>query len=981
MKPKKLVMSAFGSYAGRTEIDFEGFDRGLFLIGGDTGAGKTTIFDAITYALYNQTSGGAKSGPMMRSQYADAGTNTYVEFTFSYAGDVYRVRRNPEYKITKQLKNGKLREQKVPQNVELTLPDGSVFPEKKSGTDAKLAEIVGLTAEQFTQIVMIAQGDFLKLLYTKSDERKAIFSRLFRTGEYWRIQEDLRRRSAALDDALAENERAMSQEQARVLLPREELSELPLAEVVEQLRIWERELAAEKEQKRRELDRKKEKLTQAEETNRLFAVWRKCEAQKERLQEALPQEEERSERILAALRAEKVHYEEQKLLDKQQARQQSAETLAGLDVWIARERIRYQEQESLLDELQREYTAAEARIGVELHKIGEALPEYEALAEAAGSEMQAEAELMRVRQLFEQRLADKAAALLTAMLECREQGERCKVAGASWESASGEAADAGRAYEAVYVQFLNEQAGILAQNLAENTPCPVCGSYSHPAPAVLPKEAVDEQMLRQAKERREAAEKGREAAYREFEVRKAKEEECRLRLAQEKQSFAAEAEGLCGDTEQELRDYLEKYHAKCAECASKTTGNGRRLEPDGRGCERAEANEVSRTDVEKLRRIWEDCGKETARIRKGLLYPTKEDALAARSAFAGELEKKKEHLKQKQREAEQRKEELNRRQGQRLQEAGKEKELEAECKRAEMAFEKVLEKEKFQTKEAYHEALLPERERKRMECASQEYWKEWQENEGQLAALAGAAQGKTETDTAALKTEIAEAERAYRGLEKEYIAMHHACVTDASVLAQCSAYLEKKRQLEEEDWVVKSLYRTANGKLSGSAKMDFETFIQRQYFRQIIHEANKRLLTMSGHQFMLKLKAESNAGRKSNEGLDLAVYSLVTDSERDIKTLSGGESFLAALAMALGLSDIVTKKAGAIHLDMMFIDEGFGSLDAQARKQAIEALSALAGETRLVGIISHVTELKEQIEHKLLVTRTDKGSSAVWEDL
>ena len=171
-----------------------------------------------------------------------------------------------------------------------------------------------------------------------------------------------------------------------------------------------------------------------------------------------------------------------------------------------------------------------------------------------------------------------------------------------------------------------------------------------------------------------------------------------------------------------------------------------------------------------------------------------------------------------------------------------------------------------------------------------------------------------------------------------------------------------------------------DGRLAGSAKIDFETYVQRRYFRQVIYEANRRLLTMSGHQFMLKLKETENSGRKSNEGLDLAVYSLVTDSERDIRTLSGGESFLAALAMALGLSDIAIRKAGAVHLDMMFIDEGFGTLDAQSRKQAIEVLSQLAGSERLVGIISHVTELKEQIEHRLYVTRTENGSEAVWEE-
>ena len=180
--------------------------------------------------------------------------------------------------------------------------------------------------------------------------------------------------------------------------------------------------------------------------------------------------------------------------------------------------------------------------------------------------------------------------------------------------------------------------------------------------------------------------------------------------------------------------------------------------------------------------------------------------------------------------------------------------------------------------------------------------------------------------------------------------------------------------------MVKSLYFTANGRLAGSSKIDFETYVQRQYFRQIIGEANKRLLTMSGHQFMLKLKEDTDVGKKTNEGLDLSIYSLITDSERDVKTLSGGEAFLAALSMALGLSDIVGKNAGALRFDMMFIDEGFGSLDAASRAQAIEVLKELAGQTRLVGIISHVTELKEQIDRKLLITRTDKGSRAAWDD-
>lgn len=192
-------------------------------------------------------------------------------------------------------------------------------------------------------------------------------------------------------------------------------------------------------------------------------------------------------------------------------------------------------------------------------------------------------------------------------------------------------------------------------------------------------------------------------------------------------------------------------------------------------------------------------------------------------------------------------------------------------------------------------------------------------------------------------------------------------------------YGKERSKLEAKDQVIGVLHQTVNGKITKAAKIDLETYVQRQYFKQIISQANKRLLTMSCGQFILQLKSSEDVGKGKNEGLDLAVYSLVTDTLRDIRTLSGGEAFLAALAMALGLSDIVSRTAGAVHLDMMFVDEGFGSLDEHARKQAITVLQELAGEKRIVGIISHVSELKESIEKKLVVRKSDCGSSVAWE--
>lgn len=994
MRPRRLVMSAFGSYAGRTEIDFTGQKNGVFLITGDTGAGKTTIFDAITYALYNQTSGGERNGSMMRSQYASPAVETYVEFAFEYAGAVYHIRRNPEYKITKELKNGKIKEQKVPAGVELTLPDGSIFPEKKSGTDARIEEIIGLTADQFTQIVMIAQGDFLKLLYTKSDDRKVIFSRLFCTGDYWRIQENLKRRSLNMDEAIAENERANAQELARIILPREELAGLPLAEVVDKIRQWEKELAAEQNKQRKELERLRGELVRAQEVNRLFADRRKEQETERRLQAEAVEEQARKERIAAAVRADATAIEEQKRTEKAQARQKSLAMLLELEEWIAREGIRYQEREKLLKELAKDNEAASEQTGREIHKIEESLPAYERLGSALRGEQQAKLRYDDAKAAFERKLRAQAKKLLLRMEEERRAKERRIQAGDVWNEALKTVEHANRNYEAVYQRFLEAQAGILAQSLKEQTPCPVCGSLIHPAPAALPETAVSEEDVKQAKERREQAEQKLDDARRKFEEWNGKEAELHLLLEQERQSFQSEAKEYCGASEEELKNYVNKTGVNSWKpvlagndevlCGDDSQAGG----PDSSAVSRAgnsqesgtEYSAVRRADVESLWRDWQECVREAQRIREGLSYPTEEMAKAAREKLVAEEEKRKAAFLEKQQENERLKAELDTKQGQKLQEQEKQKQLEQEAGKAARAFEKALVKAGFASEEEYRKALLSERERKSMERESQEYEKACQENAGQLKALEKATSGRTEVDTAALERAITAADGRRKQLEKERLALHTAYETDASVLEHCSAYLERKQKLEEEDWVVKSLYRTANGRLSGSAKIDFETFIQRQYFRQIIQEANKRLLTMSGHQFMLKLKETANTGRKSNEGLDLAVYSLVTDSERDIKTLSGGESFLAALAMALGLSDIATRKAGAVHLDMMFIDEGFGSLDAQSRKQAIEVLDSLAGGERLVGIISHVTELKEQIDHRLLVTRTDKGSEAVWEE-
>ena len=928
MKPLKLTMSAFGSYAGKNVIDFTGQQQGIFLITGDTGAGKTTIFDAITYALYNQTSGGERNGNMMRSQYARPETETYVELEFLYRGQTYRVRRNPDYKITKTLKNGKIREQKVPHSVELTLPDGTVFPEKKNATDAKIIEILGLTADQFSQIVMIAQGDFLKLLYTKSDERKMIFSKLFRTDIYWKIQENLRRKSMEMDERIQENDRAVEQEKSRII-PLPESEELPLDELVERLRERLKDALKEQNLRRANVEELNKKITKYEEINKLFRSLEKIRQTGKELEARQAESKERRQQIENARKADKVLVAEQQNLRQQQEVEQSAQAIAKMTETLANDQEMFESLKTQLQESEAKQKREAADIQKKMLALEQSFPSYEALQNARSEEQQAKKVWEDLGKTSEESFHKKEAGIAALKEQQKQQEQVVEQTKKNWEQTSLGASESAKHYEHMYEAFLKEQAGILAENLSAGCPCPVCGSTVHPDPAKLSDHAVTELEVEQAKKTRAAAEEKRDLAYAAFEAEK------------------TEKQKLAQAVEKEEADFV----------LAQTIAKQQRKE--------AEQNYVS------LQKIAEQ-------IREKLVYPSFAEAKKQYAAMQKALAAAEQEIERKRQKVSELAEAMNTLKGQKLAEEENQKTAKKLAVKTEKEYAKLLEKSGFVSEETYHLAILPERSRSKLEREEKEYESQCLRQQSEQKLLEKQVSGKTYTDTTELNERLKVEKQALKEAEKTYMELHTAYENDRAVLQNCAVYLEKGKKMESEDQVIKSLSKTANGRLSGSAKIDFETYIQRQYFKQIIHEANKRLLTMSNHQFILKLKEEANTGRKTNEGLDLSVYSLVTDSERDVKTLSGGESFLAALAMALGLSDIVERSAGAIHPDMMFIDEGFGSLDAQSRQQAIEVLAELAGDSRMVGIISHVTELKEQIDRKLVVSRTDKGSRAVW---
>ncbi len=793
MKPLKLEMSAFGSYAGLVEVDFTKAGSGLFLITGDTGAGKTTIFDGIAYALYDETSGGERSGSMMRSQFADAKTETYVKLTFLSHGKIYQVRRNPEHKIQKELKNGNTTLRNIPKNVELILPDGQVFPEKKQGTDREIVNLVGLDVNQFTQTAMLAQGDFLKLLYTKSDDRKAIFSKIFQTGYCAKIQDYFRQQASILKDELEKQEQALRQEASGVRL--DEAGKLKMQELLQhdffpceevQSLLQENIVACKKETT--DVQKiKDEKAKAVEQLTKDISVQEQVNRQFEHLNMVTEQLKDLQHKVETAKQA----------------------------------------HEAAKQELEKKGES----IQKEIADIEHSLPLYEQAEQAKEKEKSGK-----------KRLADleKDQGVLGTLKQRMETSQK------EWNIWVTKAKEAVAEYERVYEAFFHEQAGILAKDLEEGMPCPVCGSTHHPSLAKMAEDVPSEEEVKKARKKRTEAEEHRE---------------------------------------QSERQYMEAKSAYDTKRQQEET---------------------------EIRVLLAEAAKELELTSKNLVYSGKEEAVAI-------LEQNRQ-LKQ----------------------------------RLEFSVKKTQE-ELSQTQE--QEAVY----------------------KGQKEQLLQETEGRKPLELTEKKQQQRELSEEVRKAEDRLRQLHTTQEINARIRQNLQKYDAKREQFKEQAAVADTLNRTANGRLSGSMKMDFETYVQRKYFKQILKEANRRLIKMSRGSFVLQLKEGQESGKGKNEGLDLVVHSLVTNAIRDVRTLSGGEAFMAALSMALGLSDIVQRTAGAVQLEMMFIDEGFGSLDDISRTQALNVLEELTGSGRQIGIISHVNELKEQMEKKLVVSKGERGSSLHWE--
>lgn len=905
MRPVYIRMSAFGPYAGIQELNMEELGAGgLYLITGDTGAGKTTIFDAITFALYGEASGDSREAGMLRSKYADPSVPTEVEITFIYGGKTYKVCRNPEYERPTKRGTG-MTMQKA--EAELIYPDGRVVTKPKDVT-AAVTEIMGVNREQFCQIAMIAQGKFRDLIEKGTTERQKIFREIFRTAPYQQVQDILKGKYRALERECETLRESVKQYIQGILWNKDASEETPVEEVMELLteqnkadqeiqaglleELQQKEQVLQKIRSELERDRERKKRQKLylelqdkrqEQQEQLVEVRRRYQGE----QEKGPERQRIGDEIsrLESLMPQYLHLEE--LKKNERADQDEREKLSG------KQRQYEAKQEELKGKIQEGREAGES--------LADAPEEYQKLlfeSEKHQKYMERLQNLSKVILQYEKLQQD----LLVKQREY--QTERDKVRKKEMD------------YHAKNQAFLDEQAGILAQTLVEDQPCPVCGSIHHPAPAEQNPGAPSKDELELLQQELE------QCRVREAEASR-KAGELLGNVQSRAESIKREAEGL------ELTGTLEEMKHQLANLQKQGQTTEKQLQQEkGLASEKVKQKDMWNRLLPEQEKALEKVTEELQQIRE------RQAAVESKQKAAGE--------------------EIQRLTGVLPypgQKEAQEKHIELVQKQNEMKRQLEQAEKAVQTAE--------------VEIAG---------TEGRLKELRQQLEEAVEADTEALRQKQAEIETEKAACEERGKELHHRIQNNQSVLKNLQNRSKELVEKEKQYTMVRSLAVTALGNIPGKEKIMLETYVQMTYFDRIIARANTRLMVMTGGQYEMK-RRRGSSNLRSQSGLELDVIDHYNGSERSIRTLSGGESFQASLSLALGLADEIQASAGGIRLDTMFVDEGFGSLDSESLEQAVQALAGLAESKRLVGIISHVDELKNRIDRQIVVKKERSGGS------
>ena len=930
MRPLKLTLSAFGPYAGETVLELEKLGKGgLYLVTGDTGAGKTTLFDAITYALYDHSSGGVREGAMLRCKYADPKTPTFVELEFEVNGARYTVRRNPEYTRPKVRGEGFTAEKA---DATLTYADGRPPVTKAKDVTAAVQEIIGLDYSQFSQIAMIAQGQFTKLLNASTEERSRIFRKLFRTQRYARLQDRLQEeasrlnqqrtaQNAKLDSLLSGVQYAPDDPDAAALAALSAQTEpetaLALLDALLARQTAAQETAADAlKQTEAQLDGLQQQLGAARQAAQLAAQLTEKQAA---LAAAVP--------ALEAARTESArHAGDAAQLDALAG--QVTQAKAALSAYDALDALcREQKQAADAAQLAR---AQAAKKRAQLETLAAQLTaDEQALAALEAAPTQKLALETQEKELAQR--GEALATLQSRLAACQKLAQKARRAQEAYRTAAEAKAQAHARRDALDKAFLDAQAGVLARELTEGAPCPVCGSTHHPAKAQLPRTAPTQAQVDAAKQEADTADALAQTASTAAQSANAAADETRRSLRRDAESLLPQrftapdgpvqlTFALMTTVLAEEADALHTAQAGCAaalrqaeaDCARRTaldadlqtkTRQRPALEQAASDADRTAAAQSARADA--LERQITDQ-------RAALPCPQRADAQAALDA----LEAKRRTFR-----------------------TGMEQ-AEATLRRAQ------------QTHAAAKAAV-----------------------DALLAQQTAAAKAVPEQPLEVLQARQAELSAARTALREQAQQLAAQLLPNRTAAENYRAAAAARAALEQRWQWVSALAATAGGTLTSKQKIRLEAYIQMNYLDRILRHANTRLMQMTAGQYELERIGAEN--QRSQSGLDLGVIDHYNGTRRSVKTLSGGESFKASLALALGLSDEVQSAAGGIRLDTLFLDEGFGSLDDESLEQAMRVLAGLTEGDRLVGIISHVGALKDRIDRQVVVRKGRTGGSTV----
>ncbi len=1067
MRPLLLTMQAFGSYRDRTVIDFTKPDQNLFLIAGDTGAGKTTIFDAIVFALYGEAGSGSskKDGIELQSQYASARTEPFAELVFSEKNgeetETFTVRRVPRHiRPLKRKGRNTNTGREEPEKVSLFMAEGKEFSSNRKETDEKIEEIVGLTKGQFMQVAMIAQGEFMELLRATSDDRKKIFRKLFHTEIFQDIVSELDKRrkeewseiekiriacQTEVNHAeIPEGEELADRlnELKRLLTDSGQLNVTQLEEFLDKLSVLCRHLGEQEEKEKKaceaaaaDRDAKRDACIRAESLLQSFEQ-RDTEAEKlSVLAQREPEMKEKS-RLAGEIRTayeirtvyeryreasdvlqdteKKLQGQREALPDLRARRLEAAEReekagkeqKAGLETYTrTKERAdhalqmfqKIREAEAVRDADRVRCREAQEKA----ERAGQTLEEFEAREQHWREQREAlkDAEILlenwkRKREEAEE-IAEEVHAAGEEEQGIRLQDRRKTKALREYGKAREACGKSNENYVKAHQAFLDAQAGFLArESLRPGKPCPVCGSLEHPVPCVLPKEhqnltretvdALEKENRKQQKNQEEKANAARSAAdlLQEKQETLAKTME-KLRRRMEKISLDVPQELSVEQAEKKMADYQAAL-AEEEDSLRKNAEIFRNLQEKLQGARETQKELQAACDA--AGQAANEAKIKLAESMKGLEgldgqkeYATKEEAQAALSEAEREKERTENALALAQKETQRAQKAENKAKTLIQQYTDALPGAQEELIKRKTAYEAILAGQDFS--EEKWRACTGQYEKSKAEMLRLETEKYEREKVAAGSAYETAKEltkDEKRPDMDALEDARAQAQSKLDGVQEKYNRCRDAYRKNKAVYDHLNPKMEERKAVMREYGRIDSLQKRLAGNVTGG-RMDIESFVQRYYLEKILKAANIRFREMSAGQFELHMVGEEAAGVGKNRGLDLMVYSAVTGKEREVRTLSGGESFMAALSLALGMADQIRIGSAAINLDILFIDEGFGSLDEHSRDQAVKVLQQMAGKDRLIGIISHVTELKQEIEDQLIVSKDSTGSHIRWQ--